>query len=123
MTTGAGAGAERAPAMSRHLAIDEQGTLLRATWRPAHGFVNLSLWRGDTCAETFHMAPDEAAALMSFLAHALADGATPAASPPLRLVADQATSPVQAGRRRRPPGRVRRSDWRSLWSRVRFRSP
>jgi hypothetical protein len=108
--------------VARHLAIDEQGTLLRATWRPDHGFVNLSLWRGDTCAETFHMTPDEAAALMSFLAHALADGATPAVSPPLRLVADQVTSPPPASRRRTARPRPRRVDWRALWSRARFRS-
>lgn len=92
-------GTVRALPVARHLAIDEQGTLLRATWRPEHGFVNLSLWRGDTCAETFHLAPHEAAGLMSFLAGALADAAT--APPPLRVVPGQAAATPRPGQPRR----------------------
>jgi hypothetical protein len=90
-------GAVRAPAVARHLAIDEQGTLLRATWRPELGFVNLSLWRGDTCVETFHMSPHEAAALMSFLATSLADSVPPPTGPALSLVPDRAArTPVRS---------------------------
>ncbi len=85
--------------MVRHLTIDEQGTGLRATWRPEHGFVNLSLWRDDQCVETFHLAPCEAADLMSFLAHALAEAATP----PLRVAAPT-DRPARAPR---PPAQAR----------------
>ncbi|MGH9273165.1 MAG: hypothetical protein ACRDZU_00840 [Acidimicrobiales bacterium] len=56
----------------RFLAIDEQGVGLRATWRPAHGFVNLSLWRRDECVETFHLTPQELSALVAFLVSRLA---------------------------------------------------
>lgn len=56
----------------RFLAIDEQGIGLRATWRPAHGLVNLSLWRRDECVETFHLTPQELSALVTFLVSRLA---------------------------------------------------
>lgn len=56
----------------RFLAIDEQGIGLRATWRPAHGFVNLSLWRRDECVETFRLTPHEVSALVAFLVSRLA---------------------------------------------------
>ena len=57
----------------RHLAIDERGIGLRLTWRLDHGFVNLSLWRQDRCVETFHLDPQAAADLVSFLVHGLAE--------------------------------------------------
>ena len=50
--------------VGRHLAVDERGVLLRATWRLDHGFINLSLWRDDTCVETFHLTPAAAAELV-----------------------------------------------------------
>jgi len=56
----------------RFLAVDEQGIGLRATWRPALGFVNLSLWRQEECVETFHLTPQELSALVGFLVSRLA---------------------------------------------------
>lgn len=64
--------AKAAEATARHLACDEQGVGLRATWRPHLGFVNLSLWRNDRCVETFHLTPVEAAKLVGFLVNSLA---------------------------------------------------
>lgn len=61
-----------AEATTRHLATDEQGVGLRATWRPHLGFVNLSLWRNERCVETFHLTPVEAAKLVGFLVNSLA---------------------------------------------------
>ena len=56
-------------------AVDDSGAGLRASWRPAHGFVNLSLWRGDRCIDTFHLDPAQSAELVGFLAGALASEA------------------------------------------------
>jgi hypothetical protein len=69
------------PTRIRHLAIDERGVGLRATWRLERGFVNLSLWRLDRCVETFHLTPAEAGRLIGFLVEGLA-GAVPAPQPP-----------------------------------------
>lgn len=80
---------ERPAVLGRFFAFDAKGTGLRATWRPARGFVNLSLWRGDTCVETFHLTPADAAQLVSFLVHGMAATAPPPAPPaPVRLVRD-----------------------------------
>jgi hypothetical protein len=57
----------------RHLATDERGVGLRATWRLDHGFINLSLWRDGVCVETFHLTPSAAADLVGFLVDGLAD--------------------------------------------------
>jgi len=57
----------------RHLAVDERGIGLRATWHVERGFVNLSLWRNDRCVETFHLTPVEAGRLIGFLVSRLAD--------------------------------------------------
>lgn len=90
--------------LGRHLALDDQGVGLRATWRPSRGFVNLSLWRDDRCAETFHLTPDAAAELMGFLARSLASGVPTPVTPTLRAVPDvesaSAPTPVPAPRRR-----------------------
>lgn len=79
------------------LAIDERGVALRATWRLEHGFINLSLWWNDRCVETFHLTPNEAAALISFLVKGLAEVAsTPAAADVITLAGRQgrpATAP------------------------------
>lgn len=75
--------------VGRHFSIDERGVALRATWHLDQGFVNVSLWRDDRCSETFHLAPAEAAELVSFLVTGLAGaaGATSAmASERLRVV-------------------------------------
>lgn len=77
----------------RFLAIDEQGIGLRATWRPAHGFVNLSLWRRDVCVETFRLTPHELSALVAFLVSRLATLAPPPGAPGLALVAPVAGKP------------------------------
>jgi hypothetical protein len=74
------------PARRRHLAVDERGSGLRATWHPERGIVNLSLWRGDICVETFRLTPAETGRLIGFLADSLAAGATAAPSPGLRAV-------------------------------------
>lgn len=68
----------------RHLAIDERGVAMRATWHLDRGFLNLSLWRDDRCSETFHLAPAQAAELVSFVVGGLAEAATVA--PPLHAV-------------------------------------
>ncbi len=60
------------PTRIRHLAVDERGTGLRATWRLELGFVNLSLWRRDFCVETFRLTPAEASRLIGFLVEGLA---------------------------------------------------
>jgi hypothetical protein len=60
------------PTRIRHLAIDERGIGLRATWRLERGFVNLSLWRHDRCVETFRLTPAEASRLVRFIVEGLA---------------------------------------------------
>jgi len=54
--------------------VDDRGHGLQATWHASRGFVNLSLWRDDTCVETFRMSAAEAARLVEFLADGLAGG-------------------------------------------------
>ncbi|MCZ7537292.1 MAG: hypothetical protein M5T61_16205 [Acidimicrobiia bacterium] len=76
----------------RFLAVDEQGVGLRATWRPERGFVNVSLWRGDQCVETFHLTPADISALVGFLVSRLATLA-PAAGARLRVVEDPPAVP------------------------------
>ncbi|MGE3621033.1 MAG: hypothetical protein AB7L84_11285 [Acidimicrobiia bacterium] len=94
-----GAGVDEA-VRGRFLALDERGVGLRATWRPDRGFVNLSLWRGDRCVETFHLRPEDVGELVSFLVSRLAS-AVPAPPPPLRVVDPDETAPP-------PPSRTRR---------------
>ena len=75
--------------VGRILAVDERGIGMRATWHLERGFINLSLWRQDTCVETFHLTPSDAAQLVSFLVTGMAEvveqpapGATIEAVPP-----------------------------------------
>jgi hypothetical protein len=75
-----------APVLPRHFAVDERGVGLRATWHPEHGFVNVSLWSGDRCVQTFRLTPVEAGRLVGYLAGVLAD-AVPA-RPRLAAVPD-----------------------------------
>ena len=65
----------------RHFDIDDRGVGLRATWWLSHGFVNISLWRVDQCTETFHLRPDQAVRLVSFLVEGLGDAAAVATAP------------------------------------------
>lgn len=95
-----GARLDQAQPTVRHLSSDEQGVGLRATWRPGLGFVNLSLWRGQRCTETFRLTPVEAAKLVGFLASSLASAAPEPhldtvlrAVPPLRAVGADASPP------------------------------
>lgn len=62
--------------VGRELFVDERGVGLRATWHLEHGFVNVSIWRGDSCTETFHMSVPDAARLVGFLAEGLGEATT-----------------------------------------------
>ena len=106
----AGAVRDTSDVDGRYLAVDERGIGLRATWRPGRGFVNLSLWRGDQCVETFHLKPRDVATLVAFLVSRLASAAREPA-PALSLV-EQA-----------PPRDPRRfaGSWRQLKTDVRSR--
>ena len=70
----------------RFIALDERGVGLRATWHASHGFVNLSLWKGDRCVETFHLTPEAASELMAFVMRALASSIPAPSHPPLSVV-------------------------------------
>ena len=98
MDTGA---AHQLPVRRRHLAIDERGIGLRATWHLERGFLNLSLWRDDRCVETFHLTPAEAARLVDFLVSGLA-GAVPEPSRASLVALAEATDeqPVRGDRAR-----------------------
>lgn len=52
--------------------LDERETVLRATWHPERGFVNLSVWRGNVCADTFHLSAAEVPRLIGLLADGMA---------------------------------------------------
>ena len=79
--------------VGRHLAVDERGVGLRATWRLDQGLINLSLWRDGRCVETFHLTPAAAAELVGFLAKGLADATTVATMARLAAI-DAADRPV-----------------------------
>jgi len=86
------------PAHRRHLAIDEHGVGLRATWHPERGFVNLSLWSSDRCVQTFHLTPVEAGRLIGFLAGVLADAVPEPACPSALAAVPDPPHPVEANR-------------------------
>lgn len=69
------------PVQPRHFALDELGVGLRATWHADRGFVNVSLWSGNRCVQTFHLTPVEAGRLVGFLAAVLADAVPEPARP------------------------------------------
>lgn len=69
------------PVQPRHFALDERGVGLRATWHPDRGFVNVSLWSGNRCVQTFHLTPVEAGRLVGFLAGVLTDAVPEPAHP------------------------------------------
>ena len=88
-------------ASKRHLAVDERGVGLRATWHLARGLVNLSLWRGDRCIETFHLTRVQAGQLVGFLVSGLADSVAEPQQAQLAVVPDSdegaATSRLASG--------------------------
>jgi len=87
--------------VERYLAVDDEGRGLRATWRPAHGFVNVSLWRGTTCVETFHLTPRDASELVAFLVDAFAAAVPQPARPRLHAVPrPDAPAPTRSRSRR-----------------------
>lgn len=77
---------QQLPVQGRHFALDERGVGLRATWHLELGFVNLSLWSGDRCVQTFHLTPVEAGRLVAFLANGLAESVPAPASAPAGAV-------------------------------------
>lgn len=79
--------------VERFFSVDDHGVGLRASWRPAHGFVNLSLWDGDTCRQAFHLTPAEAGRLSAFLATNLMAAVPEPPPAPLELVADPPPRP------------------------------
>ena len=90
--------------LGRYLTVDERGRGLRATWRPVHGFVNLSLWRGDVCVETFHLTSQQMGELISFLATSLA---TTRPEPPELRIVDPEEREAQASSPRGPVHQAR----------------
>ena len=87
------------PVHPRHLALDERGVGLRATWHPDHGFVNVSLWSGDRCVQTFHLTAVEAGRLIGFLAGVLADAVPEPVRPSAIAAVDPSRHVEQAGGR------------------------
>jgi len=71
----------------RFIVLDERAGGLRATWHAERGFVNLSLWRDDRCVETFHLTPEAASDLVTFVMRALASSIQRPSLSPLRVVA------------------------------------
>jgi len=59
--------------VGRELFIDEQGRGLRTTWHLERGIVNLSIWRGERCTETFQLSVADAARLVAFLVEGLSE--------------------------------------------------
>lgn len=84
--------------LERHVLVDEEGRGLRVTWRPDRGFVNLSVWRGQRCVETFHLTPSDAGQLISFLAATLTSAVPTPPRTHLRLADDGRASPSPAQR-------------------------
>lgn len=66
--------------------LDERETVLRATWHPERGFVNLSVWRGNVCADTFHLPAAEVPRLIGLLADGMAGPTTTHLDPDLSML-------------------------------------
>jgi hypothetical protein len=60
------------PLSGREFFIADDGSVLRTTWHVDRDLVNLSVWRGDRCTETFQLARADAARLIAHLADGLA---------------------------------------------------
>ena len=101
------------PSVDHFHAVDERGALLRASWHHEHGFVNVSLWRGETCVETFRLEPAEAARLVAFLSGAVASSMPPP-RPRLGLVGEEPSAVERAVSD--PPSERRSSVWQLVAS-------
>src|SRR3954449_10667891 len=62
----------RLPARGREFFLGEDGSVLRATWHLDQDLVNLTVWRGQQCTESFQVPTADAARLIAFLADGLA---------------------------------------------------
>jgi hypothetical protein len=69
---GASAAVQTLP-IGRAFFADERGVVLRATWHLDRGFVNMSIWRDDSCVATFQLAVQDSARLAAFLVEGLGD--------------------------------------------------
>ncbi len=85
------------PASGREFFIGSDGSVLRTTWHVDRDLVNLSVWRGDRCTETFQLARADAARLIAHLADGLASVAP---GPPTARSASTAWSRATTGLRR-----------------------
>ena len=57
----------------------DDGRALRVSAHPESGLVTVSMWRGDRCVATHHLAPRDVPQLIGLLADALAACAEPGA--------------------------------------------
>lgn len=85
------------PSSGREFFIGSDGSVLRTTWHVDRDLVNLSVWRGDRCTETFQLARADAARLIAHLADGLASVAP---GPPTARSASTAWSRATTGLRR-----------------------
>jgi hypothetical protein len=65
----------------REFFLGEDGSVLRTTWYTHDGLVNFTVWRGDRCTESFHLAATDAARLIGFLAEGLSSAAADVITP------------------------------------------
>jgi len=69
------------PAPGRAFFIDDGGRVLRASWHLDLGLVNLSVWQGDRCTDSFPLPAHDAARLIVYLADGLAAASSTEAAP------------------------------------------
>jgi hypothetical protein len=60
----------------REILVDDRGAGLRLTWHAEQLLTVVSLWREDSCIGVFHLEPDEAVRVITFLSANLAEVAT-----------------------------------------------
>jgi hypothetical protein len=88
------------PLSGREFFIATDGSVLRTTWHVDRGLVNLSVWRGDRCTETFQLARVDAARLISHLADGLASVTPTTVAAPATTRASAAWTRTTTGIRR-----------------------
>jgi hypothetical protein len=69
------------PTPGRAFFIDDCGRVLRASWHLDLGLVNLSVWQGDRCTDSFPLPAHDAARLIGYLADGLAAASTTESAP------------------------------------------